>query len=116
MSKLSDFGGGSLPEKNDDDVAHDTREDRVKHRRKQYRLGRCRGISTNKGTRCGAGVIEDTDGPYCFYHGCEADSPTSHPVTIDDDADLLARWCGTRPTEWEEIPERCRAAIMELIR
>lgn len=111
MTNLSDFGAGALPEKNDDNVAHNSRADRAAARRRQYRLGRCRAISTSKGCRCGGGIIEDADGPYCYYHGMEADSPVSQLVTIDDDPGLLARWCGTRPTEWDEIPESCRAAL-----
>lgn len=106
MTDLSDFGGGHLPEKEDDTVAHDTRSERAKHRRRTYRLGRCRGISTSKGCRCGGAVVKETDGDLCFYHGQERD-----PVTIDSPPGLIARWCGTRATTWEEIPEACQRAL-----
>ena len=33
---------------------------------------------------------------------------------VETDAGLLARWCGTRPTTWEERPERCREALQEV--
>jgi hypothetical protein len=111
MTNLSDFGAGALPEKQDDDIAHDTRSDRARHRRKTYRLGRCRAVSKSKGCRCGGAVIDDTDGALCHYHGMEQDAPASQLVTIDDDACLLARWCGSRPTTFEELPEACRAAL-----
>lgn len=111
MTNLSDFGAGALPEQQTDDRAHDTRGDRARHRRQTYRLGRCRAISKSKGCRCGGAVIEDTDGALCHYHGMEHDAPASQVVTIDDDAGLLARWCGSRPTEFEELPEVCRAAL-----
>ena len=114
MSKLSDFGAGSLPEKSNKKVAHKTRTDRAKHRRETYRLGRCRAISKSKYCRCGGAVIEDTDGELCHYHGVESDSPVSQVVTIDDDAGLLARWCGTKGTMWEQIPELCREALQEV--
>lgn len=106
MPDLSDFGAGGLPEKSEDTFAHDTRSDRAEHRRRTYRLGRCRGISTSKGRRCGGAVIEETDGQVCHYHGQDDDHPT-----IDDDPGLVARWCGLRATMWEEIPEPCRDAL-----
>lgn len=109
MTKLSDFGGGVLPEKKDKKVAHDSRTDRAKHRRRTYRLGRCRGISTSKGCRCGGAVIEESDGDLCHYHGIAHD-----PATIDSSPGLVARWCGSRPTTWEEIPEPCRMALKEV--
>jgi len=111
MASLSDFGGGVTPEQRDDNRAHDTRSDRAEHRRQTYRLGRCRAISKPKGCRCGGAAIADTDGQLCHYHGLEADTPASQCVTIDDAADLLARWCGSRPTEWDELPAACRAAL-----
>lgn len=111
MSKLSDFGGGITPEKKDSNVVHDTRGERAKHRRQTYRLGRCRAISTSRGCRCGGGVIEGSDNQLCHYHHVEQESPVSKPITIDDQPDILARWCGVRPTEWEEIPEQCRSAL-----
>lgn len=113
-ASLSEFGAGSLPEESNDDIAHDTRSDRAKHRRETYRLGRCRAISKSKGCRCGGAVIEDSDGDLCHYHGMERDSPASQLVTIDSDPDLLARWCGQRPTEWLEIPARCRAVLTSI--
>ena len=109
MTKLSDFGAGALPEKSDNKRAHNTRSERAKHRRRTYRLGRCRGISTSKGCRCGGAVIEDTDGELCFYHGNAIDPPT-----IDSPPGLLARWCGSKPTMWEQIPEPCRKALKEV--
>jgi hypothetical protein len=111
MSDLSDFGGGVAPEKSAEKVAHDSRGDRAAHRRETYNYGRCRAISTAKGCRCGGGVIEGSPGEFCYYHGLEEDSPASQLVTIDDEPDILARWCGLRPTEWDEIPEPCRAAL-----
>lgn len=113
MTNLSDFGGGITPEKRDDEkLAHDSRSDRAKHRRMTYRLGRCRAISTSKGCRCGGAVIEDTDGDLCHYHGMERDSEVSECVTIDSPPGLVARWCGTRPTTWEEIPELCCEVLL----
>lgn len=113
MTNLTDFGGGVLPEKRDENGANDTRSDRARHRRRTYRLGRCRAISKSKGCRCGGAVIEDTSGDLdlCHYHGMEADGEATEAVTIDADADLLARWCGTRPTTWAEIPPACRDAL-----
>lgn len=111
MSKLSDFGGGILPEKTDPPGAPDTRSERAKHRRRTYRLGRCRAISTSKGCRCGGAVIEETDGPLCYYHGQVADSPAPSLPTIDSSPDLVAQWCGTRPAMWDELPTACRAAL-----
>ena len=111
MTNLTNFGGGVLPEKKDDKIAHKTRGDRARHRRQTYRLGRCRAISKSKGCRCGGAVIEDTDGDLCHYHGLEDESRESGAVTLDSDADLLARWCGTRPTTWDEIPKPCRKAL-----
>lgn len=114
MTNLSDFGAGVLPEKTDAKVAHKTKSDQAKHRRKTYRLGRCRAISKSKYCRCGGAVIEETDGDLCHYHGMEADAPVSQAVTIDDDPALLARWCGTRGTMWDEIPDPCREALQEV--
>lgn len=111
MTKLSDFGAGALPEKTNDKIPHKTRTERAKHRRKTYRLGRCRAISKSKYCRCGGAVIEDTDGDLCHYHGMESDAPATQVVTIDDTADLLARWCGTKGTMWDEIPAPCREAL-----
>jgi len=113
MSNLADFGGGVTPEQSDETVAHDSRSDRAEHRRQTYRLGRCRAVSRSKFCRCGGGVIEDSDGEFCYYHGMEHDSPVSQLVTIDDSPELLARWCGTGGTEWDEVPEACRAAMQE---
>lgn len=107
MSDLSDFGGGILPEKKEDEFAHDSRSDRAEHRRRQYRLGRCRAIATSKGCRCAGPVIEETDGSLCYYHGQWEDPPT-----IDSSPGLVARWCGLRATTWEEIPEPCRSALL----
>ena len=116
MTNLSDFGAGITPEKRaqDETVAHETRTERAKHRRRTYRLGRCRAISTSKGCRCGGAVIDETDGDLCHYHGMERDSKGPGPVTLDSASDLLARWCGTRPTEWDEIPEPCREALLAI--
>lgn len=114
MTNLADFGGGVLPEKKDEKVAHDSRGERAKHRRQTYRLGRCRAISKSKFCRCGGAVIEETDGDFCHYHGMEDDAPATQAVTIDDDPELLARWCGTRGTMWDEIPEPCREALKEV--
>ena len=114
MGDLSDFGGGVVPEKKEDKIAHDTRAGRAEHRRRTYRLGRCRAVSRSKFCRCGGGVVEDTDGEFCFYHGMEHESSVSQLVTIDDDPELLARWCGTSGTEWDEIPEECRQALQEV--
>jgi len=112
MTDLTDFGGGILSEKKDDAVAHDTRTERAKHRRRQYRLGRCRGVSISKGTRCGGGIIEDSDGPYCYYHGLEAESPIEGtPITIDDAPAVLARRCGLRPVALNEMPDAVVAAL-----
>ena len=111
MTNLTDFGGGILPEKRDEKEDHDTRSDRARHRRQTYRLGRCRGISKSKGCRCGGAVIEETGGDLCHYHGMEDDDEATEAVTIDAAHDLLARWCGTRPTTWDEIPEPCREAL-----
>ena len=108
---LADFGGGVLPESRDDDIAHDTRSDRAEHRRETYRLGRCRAIAKAKGCRCGGAVVDDSDGQLCHYHGLESDSPASQLATIDDPADLLARWCGSRPTEFKELPKLVRGAL-----
>lgn len=107
MTDLSEFGGGQLPEKRDEKVAHDTRGDRAEHRRRTYRLGRCRAISTAKGCRCGGAVVEDADGDLCHYH-----DQAQQPPTIDSHPSLVARWCGTRPTTWDEIPEPCRSALV----
>ena len=109
MTDLTDFGGGNLPETSDNNVAHETRTDRAQHRRRLYRIGRCRAISKSKGTRCGSGIDEDSDGPLCWYHGI-----AHQPVTIDSDTGLVARWAGCRPTTWEEIPEACREALRAL--
>lgn len=115
MTDLTDFGGGVLPEKKDDTIAHDTRTERAKHRRRQYRLGRCRGVSTSKGTRCGAGIIDGSDGPYCHYHGLESESPIEGtPVTIDDPPAVLARRCGLRPMAMTEMPDAVVAALEEV--
>ena len=111
MSDLSEFGGGILPEKRDDKIAHTNQSAQARHRRNTYRLGRCRGISKSKFCRCGGAVIEETDGELCHYHGMEADAPASQVVTIDSSPGLLARWCGTRPTTWEQIPAPCRDAL-----
>lgn len=105
---LSDFGGGVKPEEKGDKFAHETRGDRAKHRRRTYRLGRCRAISTAKGCRCGGAVVEGADGPLCHYHG----HTHEQHATIDSSPRLVARWCGTRPTTWEEIPEPCREALL----
>jgi hypothetical protein len=109
MTNLADFGGGIVPEQRDTPSAHDTRSDRARHRRRTYRLGRCRALSKAKGCRCGGASIEDSDGELCHYH-----SRTADPPTIDSAAGLVARWCGTRPTTWEEIPELCRVALMDV--
>lgn len=109
MTDLSDYGGGALPENADEDIAHEMRSERARHRRRTYRLGRCRAISTSKGRRCGGAVIEETDGPFCHYHGT-----VYQPATIDGEPGLVAQWCGTRPMTWEEIPDPCRAALTEV--
>lgn len=109
MSDLSDFGAGVKPEDKNEKMAHDSRSERAKHRRRTYRLGRCRALSTSKGCRCGGAVIEDTDGQLCHYHGVSTDPPT-----IDSPPGLIARWAGTRPTMWDEIPEPCRTALLEV--
>lgn len=114
MSNLSDFGGGVTPEKTEEKIAHDSRSNRAQYRRRTYRLGRCRAVSRSKFCRCGGGVVEDSEGELCHYHGIEADSPASQLVTIDDDPQLLARWCGTGGTEWEDLPEECRRALEEV--
>lgn len=112
MPDLGDYGAGVPPEKRDDTRAHDSRSERAKHRRMQYRLGRCRGVAKSKGCRCGAGIIKDSEGPFCHYHGLQVESPyDGEPVTIDDDPALLARWCGQRPTTEDEIPWRVLAAL-----
>ena len=49
------------------------------------------------------------EGDLCHYH-----SKAMQPVTLDAPAGLLARWCGTHPTTWEERPERCREALQEV--
>jgi hypothetical protein len=110
MTDLSDFGGGIRPEKSDTPLAHETRSDRAKHRRETYRFGRCRAISTAKGCRCGGGVLDDSDGEFCYYHDM-----ATQPPTIDSSAGLVARWCGLRPTTWDEIPEPCREALSRLL-
>ena len=109
MTDLSEFGGGILPEKREEKIAHKSRSDQARHRRNTYRLGRCRGVSTAKGCRCGGAVIDDVDGELCHYHGTSMD-----PVTIDSSPGLLARWCGTRATMWEQIPAPCRDALREV--
>jgi len=115
MTDLSDFGGGVTPEKKNQKIAHDTRTERAKHRRRQYRLGRCRAISVSKGARCGGGVVADSEGAYCHYHGLEAESPIeSKPIDIDDEADILARWCGQSQTCWNDIPTAVQAALAAL--
>lgn len=114
MTSLSDFGAGVPPEKRDSKIAYDSRSERAKQRRRQYRLGRCRAISKSKFCRCGGGVVEEADGDLCYYHWKEDDAPATQAVTIYDEPELLARWCGTRGTMWEEIPEPCRDALNEV--
>ena len=36
VTDLTDFGGGVLPEKKDDTIAHDTRTERAKHRLRSF--------------------------------------------------------------------------------
>lgn len=107
MTNLADFGGGVEPQRDDRERDHDDRTDRARHRRQLYEHGRCRHLSLSKGTRCGGGITRDADGPFCPYHRRE-----NNPVTIDDAPGLVARWAGTRPTTWEEIPDPCREALL----
>ena len=114
MSDLADFGGGvdvDVDTERSADGANDGRAEALEHRRKTYEwgAGRCRGISTSKGCRCGGAALEDSDDDLCFYHGMEND-----PATVDSPAGLLAGWCGSRPTMWDEIPEPCRTALLEV--
>jgi len=111
---LSDFGAGSPPEKQDDEQAHETRSERAKHRRRTYRLGRCRAVSTSKFCRCGGAVVAETDGDLCHYHGQMDESEHSTLVTIDGPVRLVAQWCGTGGTLWNDIPEPCREVIAEI--
>lgn len=104
MTDLTDFGGGVTSETEPSDSKPG--DETAKNRRKMYDRGRCRGISKSKGRRCGGGVIEEADDAFCFYHDTAHD-----PVTVDDPPDVLARWCGTTASEWDEIPPLCRQAL-----
>lgn len=109
QQNLTAFGGGVKPDRDDKDTAHESRTERAKYRRRLYEYGRCRAISTSKGTRCGAGVDPDGRHSLCNYHKHE-----HQPVVIDGPPGLLARWCGQRMTMWEDIPEPCREALLAI--
>lgn len=109
QKSLVNFGGGVIPDRSGKGKDHDSRSERAMHRRKLYDHGRCRAISKSKACRCGAGADGFAEAQLCDYHTNEF-----QPITIDDGPGLLARWCGTRGTEWEQIPELCREALEEM--
>jgi hypothetical protein len=109
VTDLAEFGGGIDPDPNAGPSDDGDTTDTARHRRQQYTLGRCRAITTgqdNPGQRCAGGIADDVDGPFCSYH-----KHAHEPVTIDDRAGELVRWCGTETSPFDDLPEPCREAL-----